>query len=129
MRLLLKFSTSATLVLLRILMRFVEIFALKFNCLNGKRIKFACNLLIKSMKLDIKLQHSVAPCRPDFAFRFFYRLCATSVNILSLFSLYCHYMFRPNRPSSGAQVVVMKEFAAHCNAVLLFVCSFFGLTT
>jgi hypothetical protein len=47
------------------------------------------------------------------------RLCATSVNILSSFSLYCcHYMFRPNRPSSGVQVVVMKESAAHCEAVL-----------
>jgi hypothetical protein len=49
----------------------------------------------------------------------FCRLRATSVNILSSFSLYsCHYMFRPNRPSSGVQVVVMKESAAHCEAVL-----------
>jgi hypothetical protein len=28
-------------------------------------------------------------------------------------------MFRPDRPSSGVQVVVMKESAAHSNAVLL----------
>jgi hypothetical protein len=44
------------------------------------------------------------------------RLCATLVNIHSS-SLY-QYMFWPNRPSSGVQVVVMKESAAHCNAVL-----------
>jgi hypothetical protein len=36
-------------------------------------------------------------------------------------------MFRPNRPSSGVQVVVMKESAAHCNAVLLLICSCLGL--
>jgi hypothetical protein len=48
----------------------------------------------------------------------FYRLCATSVNILSSSSLYCHYMFRPNRPSSGVHVVVMKVSTSHCNAVL-----------
>jgi hypothetical protein len=45
------------------------------------------------------------------------------VNILSLFSLYCHYIFRPNRPSSGVQVVVMEESAAHCNALQLLLCS------
>jgi hypothetical protein len=26
-------------------------------------------------------------------------------------------MFRPNWPSSGVQVVVVKDSAAHCNAV------------
>jgi hypothetical protein len=31
-----------------------------------------------------------------------------------------HNMFRANRPSSGVHVVVMKESAAHYNAVLLF---------
>jgi hypothetical protein len=44
----------------------------------------------------------------------------------SLIFLYWHYMFRPNRPSSGVQVVVMEESAAHCNAVLLFLCSCLG---
>jgi hypothetical protein len=39
----------------------------------------------------------------------------------------CKYMFRPNRPPSGVQVAVMKECAAHCNAVLLFLCSCLGL--
>jgi hypothetical protein len=43
---------------------------------------------------------------------FFCRLCATS------FSLYCRYMFRPNRPSSDVQAVAMKDCAALCNAVL-----------
>jgi hypothetical protein len=32
-------------------------------------------------------------------------------------------MFQPNRPSSGVQVVVMKESATQCNAVLFFLCS------
>jgi hypothetical protein len=27
-------------------------------------------------------------------------------------------MFRPNWPSSGIQVVMVKDSAAHCNAVL-----------
>jgi hypothetical protein len=43
---------------------------------------------------------------------FFCRLFATSVNILSSFSLYWHYMFRRNWPSSVVQVVVMKESSA-----------------
>jgi hypothetical protein len=33
---------------------------------------------------------------------------------------YCHCMFRPNRPSSGVQVVVMKESAT----VMLFCFSY-----
>jgi hypothetical protein len=36
-------------------------------------------------------------------------------------------MFRPNRPSSGERVVVMKESAAHSNAVLFLLCSCLGL--
>jgi hypothetical protein len=56
----------------------------------------------------------------------FCRLCATSVNILSSSSLYGRYMFRPNCPSSGVQAVVMKESAADCNVVLLFLCSCCG---
>jgi hypothetical protein len=27
------------------------------------------------------------------------------------------YMFRPNWPSSGVQVVMVKDSAAHCNAI------------
>jgi hypothetical protein len=66
----------------------------------------------------IKLQHPLQLHRSDFVLRIFCRLCATSVNIFSSLSLYCDYMFRPNRPSSGVQVVTMKESAAHCNSVL-----------
>jgi hypothetical protein len=44
----------------------------------------------------------------------FCRLCAASVNILSSFSLYWLYMFRPTWPSSG-----VLESAAHCNAVVV----------
>jgi hypothetical protein len=36
-----------------------------------------------------------------------------SVNIFSSPSLYCRYMFWPDWPSSGVQVVVMKDFAVH----------------
>jgi hypothetical protein len=57
-------------------------------------------------------------------------------------------MFQPNRPSSGVEIVVVKESAAHCNAVffsplvvtsgyfqlcglpsVLFVCPWVGLRT
>jgi hypothetical protein len=47
--------------------------------------------------------------------------------IFSSFPLYFHYMVRPNRASSGVPVVVMKESASHCDAVLLSLCSCFGL--
>jgi hypothetical protein len=43
------------------------------------------------------------------------------------FFVYYRYMFRPNCPASGVQVVVMKESAAHCNAVLLFLRNYIGL--
>jgi hypothetical protein len=33
------------------------------------------------------------------------------------YSFIGHYMFRPNRPSSGVQVIMVKDSAAHCNAV------------
>jgi hypothetical protein len=50
-------------------------------------------------------------------------LWATSVNILSSFSLYWHYKFRPNQPPSGVKVVLIKESSAHCKAVLFLLCS------
>jgi hypothetical protein len=36
-------------------------------------------------------------------------------------------MLRPKWPSSGVQVVVLKEPAAHCNAVLIILCSCLGI--
>jgi hypothetical protein len=48
------------------------------------------------------------------------RKCDASVTVLSSFSLYCHYMFRPNRPSSGVQVIVIKKSAVLYNAFLSF---------
>jgi hypothetical protein len=50
-----------------------------------------------------------------------------SVNILSSFSLYCHDIFWPNRASSGVQVVVIKESAAHCKAFLFLLYGCLGL--
>jgi hypothetical protein len=40
--------------------------------------------------------------------------------------LHCHYKFRPNRPSSGVQVVI-KGSAAHCNAVFFVLFGCLGL--
>jgi hypothetical protein len=37
--------------------------------------------------------------------------------ILSSYSFVGPYTFRPNWPSSGVQVVTVKDSAAHCNAV------------
>jgi hypothetical protein len=39
------------------------------------------------------------------------------VSILSSSSLHCDYKFQPDWPSSGVEVVGIKESAAHCNAV------------
>jgi hypothetical protein len=36
--------------------------------------------------------------------------------------LYRHYMYQPSRPSSGVQVVVINESAAHSKAVLFLLC-------
>jgi hypothetical protein len=60
---------------------------------------------------NIILQHPVEQRGSGFAFLFLQS------------SLYCHYMFRPNRPSSGAQAVVIKEPATQSNAVLCLLCS------
>jgi hypothetical protein len=48
---------------------------------------------------------------------FLRRLCATSFSILSSYSSIGHYMFRPNWPSSGVQVVMGKDSVAHCKPV------------
>jgi hypothetical protein len=88
--------------------------------------------------------------RPSIYFRRFvvrlrgYQLLQVSVTDLTLSSafmpstcnvgyyslvvrLYCHYMFQPNRPPSGVQVVVITESAAHCKAVFFRLCSCLGL--
>jgi hypothetical protein len=36
-------------------------------------------------------------------------------------------MFRPNRPSSGVEVAVVKEPAAHSKAVYFLLCGYLGL--
>jgi hypothetical protein len=57
----------------------------------------------------------------------FYAIYATFVNILLSSSLYCHYMFQPNQQSSGVQVAVMKDSAAHCLLLVMWVNSLFYL--
>jgi hypothetical protein len=42
-----------------------------------------------------------------------------SFTIFSSYSFTEQYMFRPNRPSSGVPLVVVKESSAHCNAVFV----------
>jgi hypothetical protein len=41
------------------------------------------------------------------------------VHCFSSYSFIGHYIFRHNWPSSGVQVVMVKDSAAHCNAVFL----------
>jgi hypothetical protein len=53
----------------------------------------------------------------DMTLELLRRLCAMSFTILSLYSFIGHYMFRPNWQSSGVEVVMVKDSAAHCNAV------------
>jgi hypothetical protein len=50
-------------------------------------------------------------------YEFLCRLSATSFIILSSYYLIAQYTFRPDWPSSGVQVVMVKDSAAHCNAV------------
>jgi hypothetical protein len=40
-----------------------------------------------------------------------------TIPTLSLYSIIAHYIFRPNWSSSGVQVVLVKDSAAHCNVV------------
>jgi hypothetical protein len=54
----------------------------------------------------------------DLTLELLCRLCGTLFAILSLNSFIGHYMFRPNWPSSGVQVVMVKDSAAHYNAIL-----------
>jgi hypothetical protein len=74
--------------------------------------------------INIKLQHPVAHCRSYFVVPLFavYMQRQLVFTRHLLFSLY-HYIFRPNRPLSDVEVVVMKESTAYCNAVLLFLCN------
>jgi hypothetical protein len=46
----------------------------------------------------------------------FWRPCATSFTIPSSHSFIGHYTFRPNWPSSGVHVEMVKDSAAHFNA-------------
>jgi hypothetical protein len=46
------------------------------------------------------------------------RLCASSFTIPSSSSFIGYCMFRPNWPSSGVQVVMVKGSAAHCDMVI-----------
>jgi hypothetical protein len=52
-------------------------------------------------------------------FAFMPSMCKVGYYSVVVF-LHWHHMFRPNRPSSGVQVVVSKESATHCKAVLVW---------
>jgi hypothetical protein len=58
---------------------------------------------------------SASWCTVDLNVGAFVRLCAMSFTILSSYSFIGHYTFRPNWPSSGVQVVMVKDSAARCN--------------
>jgi hypothetical protein len=68
-------------------------------------------------KAEILFVNKMFPDFEDVTLEILYRLCATSFTILSSYSFIGRYMFRPNWPSSGAQVVMVKDSATHCNAV------------
>jgi hypothetical protein len=51
----------------------------------------------------------------DLTLRFAFMPSMCNVGYYSpVFLLHWHYMFRPNRPSSGVQIVLLKEFSAQC---------------
>lgn len=101
-------------------MRIIVTAALQWQYLQMELILWICLVYVVAVVNNIKLQH-LLHCVDLTLGSTFCQLCAMSVNILSS-SLYCQYMFQPNQPSAGVQVVVMKESAAHCSAVLLFLC-------
>jgi hypothetical protein len=72
--------------------------------------------LQEPLVFDFVRQRSSYFCQ-ELTWEILCRLCATSFTILSSYCSIRHYMFRPNRPSSGVQVVMAKNSAAHCNAV------------
>jgi hypothetical protein len=72
------------------------------------------------MSYNVILQHPQALRRPDFAF------CFYAVYVQRLFSIHVSFFFvvttRFGLPSSGVQVVAIKESATHCDAVLFILC-------
>jgi hypothetical protein len=77
---------------------------------------YSCPVWETSPFTEVIFQHLIALHRSDFGA--LCRLSATSLTILSLFSFIGHYMFRPNWTSTGVQVVMVKNSAAHSNVVL-----------
>jgi hypothetical protein len=86
------------------------------------------NQLDTQCHINIKMQQPVALHKSDLAFCIFAIYVQRQLVFTHrlLFIVY-HSMFRPNWPSSGVQVAVIKESAAHCNAVLLFLLNCLGL--
>jgi hypothetical protein len=72
--------------------------------------------------LILNWQHPVALHISDFVFHF---LLAVYVECQLIFSL--SLLFIVTKRQSGVQVVVMKESAFHCNAILLVLCSYLRL--
>jgi hypothetical protein len=56
---------------------------------------------------------------PDFEFCFFAVYVQLRATIYSSFFFVVTTLFRPNLPSSGVQIVVIKESAAYCKAVFV----------
>jgi hypothetical protein len=72
------------------------------------------------------LQNPVALHTSDFVFCF-YAVCVQRRLIFSRRFPIIDTTCDTNRPSSGVEVIVMKESAVHCNVVVLFLCSCVGL--
>jgi hypothetical protein len=94
--------------------------------LQGRRISLARNQNAASSNRISARYLLQASSISVFAFAFMPSMCNVGYYSLVVF-LHWHYTFRLNRPSSGVQVVLTKESAAYCKAVLLFLCSCHGL--
>jgi hypothetical protein len=69
-------------------------------------------------KAEILFVNKIFPDFEDVTLEILYRLRVRPFTILSSCSFIGHCTFRPNWPSSGVEVVMVKDSAAHSNAVL-----------
>jgi hypothetical protein len=63
---------------------------------------------------NVVFHHPVALYRSDI----FGAFVPSECNVVHYSFFRFHYTFPPNWPSSGVQVVMVKDSAAHCNAVI-----------
>jgi hypothetical protein len=89
-------------------------FKISPNQINTLFIMFYFSILLHCIGLTLRFA-----CMPS--------ICNVGYYSLVVF-LCCHYMFRPNRSSSGVQVVVVKDSADHCKAGLFLLYGYLKMT-